>query len=71
MFPIYEKGHEKITSGGVLSKFFRFRMILKVVMATLALLRWVDIVHAVGFFCFDVAYDLTDIIWPLFMKDVK
>ena len=66
-----EVGHEKVKSPGILATFFHFRMVLKAVVASLALLMWIDLFHAVGFFCFDVAYDATNIVWPFFARDVE
>lgn len=60
---IDEVGHDKITSRDILEKFFRFRMALKAAMVILTILRWIDIVYAIGFFCFDISYDLTHIIF--------
>ena len=58
---IDETGHDRSASKGILAKFFRFRMALKTIIVLLTVLGWVDVVHALGFFCFDVSYDITDL----------
>lgn len=55
-----EMGHDRFTSNGVVNGFFRFRLFLKTVVVILHILMLVDVTHALGFFCFDISYDLTD-----------
>jgi len=62
---IDEVGHDKIASRGILTRFFHFRMALKIVIIFLTVLTWVDVLHALGFFCFDLSYDVTSILLVL------
>ena len=57
-----EVGHDRFTVRGGIAFFFRFRAILKVTMLLLVALMWVDLVNALGFFCFDISYDVMDIV---------
>jgi len=59
---IDEVGHDRFASGGVLIWFFRFRIVLKVVVVFLTVLSWVDMVNSLGFFCFDLSYDVMDVV---------
>ena len=58
---IDEAGHDKITSGSILKGFFRFRMTLKTAIILLTILTKIDIINAIGFFCFDLSYDIISI----------
>jgi hypothetical protein len=44
-----------------LLQFFRYRMILKVIIILLAISMWIHYYLAVGFFCFDLSYDLVNL----------
>lgn len=56
-----EVGHDRLAVRGCFASFFRFRVVLKATMVLLVVLMWVDGVDALGFFCFDLSYDVTDI----------
>lgn len=65
---IDEAGHDKITSGRILKVFFRFRMTLKITIILMTILTQTDIFHAIdiidaiGFFCFDLSYDIVNVV---------
>ena len=42
-----------------LKNFFQFRPILKIAIILLFLLNWLPLMYFIGFFCFDLSYDLT------------
>lgn len=67
---IDEIGHDRITSGSTLANFFRFRSTLKTTIIILTILRQINIIHAVGFFCFDIPYDVTNFILTYKAKKV-
>jgi len=55
--------HEKFNSRfEILNTFFRFRPVLKSVIAIFFLLNWLPLTYSIGFFCFDLSYDLTSTI---------
>lgn len=43
-------------------------MALKTIMIILAILGWIDTIYVIGFFCFDIAYDITDAVWVFIGK---
>lgn len=56
---IDEVGHDRFGSGeGFMSIFFRYRSALKIVVAMLAASSLLPYPQAIGFFCFDVSYDV-------------
>lgn len=57
-----EVGHDRFASRRILTRFFHFRMVLKTTMILLAVLNWIDLVHMLGFFCFDLSYDITELL---------
>lgn len=65
---IDEIGHDRITSGNILANFFRFRMTLKTIIIILAALTQVDVIHAAGFFSFDLSYDVVSVFIPLLKR---
>jgi len=55
--------HEKFNSRfQILNTFFQFRPVLKIVIAIFFLLNWLPLTYSIGFFCFDLSYDLTSTI---------
>ena len=66
---IDEWGHEKLTQkSGLKALFFRYRLTLKLVLSLLTLMSQIQALHLMGFLCFDLSYDLTNLI---LQKDVK
>jgi hypothetical protein len=64
-----EWGHEKLSRKvGLTALFFRYRLALKLVMGLLTLMSQIQALHLMGFLCFDLSYDLTNLI---LQKDVK
>ena len=52
--------HEKINNRfKILKAFFQFRPVLKIAIASFFLLKWLPLTYLIGFFCFDLSYDLT------------
>ena len=60
---IDEVGHDRVTSRGILGKFFRIRMVLKAVVVVLTVLGLIDVIHCAGFLSFDVVYEVTNTVW--------
>jgi len=57
---IDEVFHEKFKNRSkILRTFFQFRPVLKISIALFFLLKWLPLTHLIGFFCFDLSYDLT------------
>jgi hypothetical protein len=57
---IDEFGHERYSGGeGMLTWFFKLRSSLKALMALSAILSLVNMINVLGFFFFDISYDLT------------
>lgn len=56
-----EIGHGVKNVKGFLLQFFRYRMILKAIIIILAILTRIQYSLAIGFFCFDLSYDLVNI----------
>lgn len=50
--------HEKFTGKGMFSIFFRFRFILKIGVLTAFFVSVLSLIHLIGFFLFDLSYDL-------------
>ena len=58
-----EVTHDRFASRrGMSTRLFRFRIGLKIVLIVLTVLNWVEIVYTIGFFCFDVSYDVTGVL---------
>ena len=52
--------HEKFKSQSKnLKHFLRYRPILKIAIVLFFLLNWLPLMYFIGFFCFDLSYDLT------------
>lgn len=66
---IDEVGHDRFSSGeGFISLFFKHRSALKVVIALLAVSSLLPYTQALGFFCFDISYDVVS--WLLKPEDL-
>jgi hypothetical protein len=58
---IDETGHEIYSQKrGLLSLFFHYRLALKLVMICMAIVSLIQVIHLVGFLCFDLAYEVTN-----------
>jgi hypothetical protein len=58
---IDEVGHDRLHSTmGALTRVFRFRPTLKLLMIVLSGLTQIQIIYLVSFLCFDLSYDLTN-----------
>lgn len=67
---IDEWGHEKLSQKrGLTVLFFRYRLALKLVMSLLTLMSQIQVLHLMGFLCFDLSYDLTNLVLQKGVKD--
>ncbi|MFH0897765.1 MAG: hypothetical protein V1850_06960 [Candidatus Bathyarchaeota archaeon] len=57
-----EVGHDKINAGRIFPSFFRFRVTLKTTIILLIIFSQIDLIHAIGFFCFDLSYEIVNVI---------
>ena len=61
-----EFGHEKVSKGGypnAVYQFFEHRFLLKTVAAISVLVGFAEIIHLVGFLCWDLSYDAVAYFW--------
>jgi hypothetical protein len=66
---IDEWGHEQLSrENGAAALFFRYRLTLKLVMSLLTLMSRIELLHLMGFLCFDLSYDLTNLILQKHVK---
>jgi len=56
---IDEKFHEKYSRFKILRTLFQFRCVLKIAIVLLFLFNGLPFLYLIGFFCFDLSYDLT------------
>jgi hypothetical protein len=66
---IDEWGHEQLSrKEGIAALFFRYRLTLKLVMSLLTLISHVQALHLMGFLCFDLSYDITNLILKKYVE---
>lgn len=61
-----EFGHEKVTkknTNKVITLFFKHRFALKTAAIIGVLIDWAEIIHFIGFLCFDLGYEIVDYSW--------
>lgn len=61
-----EFGHETVTSKNVnkvITLFFKHRFALKTAALIAVLVSWAEVVHLIGFLCFDLGYEIVDFSW--------
>ena len=66
-----EFGHEKYKHGKITVFMFEHRFFLKIFAFLGFILGFAQLVHLIGFLCFDIFYDLIDSAWHLDIKNVK
>ncbi len=66
---IDEWGHERFSrTEGAAALFFRYRLALKLATGLLTLMSQIEVLHLMGFLCFDLSYDLTNLILQKYVK---
>lgn len=66
---IDEWGHEQFSrTEGAAALFFRYRLTLKLATGLLTLISQIAVLHLMGFLCFDLSYDLTNLILQKYVK---
>ena len=58
-----EFGHDKYQNGKIIKFVFKHRIFLKIFAFLGFILSFAQLVHLIGFLCFDIFYDLVDIAW--------
>ena len=63
-----EFGHEKVTTNiekknKIITLFFKHRFALKTAAVVAVIISWAEIIHLIGFLCFDLGYEIVDYSW--------
>jgi hypothetical protein len=66
-----EFGHEKYDRGDILSFMFKHRFFLKIFAFLGFLLGFAQLVHLIGFLCFDLLYDILESAWQSDIKRIQ